>query len=160
MYNMLIILENYLLRKPMICTFQERKFLQKQLIDEIATFDYSFTRYKVNYSIAIAYTENKIDMEAMNAFLRKTDHLVVLNEYTCAVVFDHANDEDGIKAANHLLTYFQAFHFGETLYACVVTASNYSDQSKMVHDIFQLLDYAISENMNNLILDISQVISN
>lgn len=160
MYNMLIVIENFLLRKLMFCTFQERKILQKQLLDEINTFDYSFTRYKVNYSIAMAYTKDKIDMEAMNAFLRKTDRLVVLSEYVCAVVFDQANDKNGIKAANHLLTHFQAFHFGETLYACVVTASNYSDQSKMVHDIFNLLDYSVSKNMNNLVLDISQVISN
>lgn len=132
--------------------------LQKHLLDEIADFDYSFTRYNVNYSIALGYSEDKVDMEAMHTHLRQSDRLVLLNEYLCAVIFDQTNDEGGIKAANLLLTYFQTAYFGKSLYACVVTASNHSNPSKMVHDLFHLLDYSISKNMNNLVLDMSQVI--
>lgn len=142
----------------MIHTLHERKFLQKQILDEIADFDYSFTRYNVNYSIALGYTKDKVDMGALNTHLRRTDRLVVLNEHLCAAIFDHTNDKGGIKAANHLLTYFQSAYFGKSLYACVVTTSNHTNPSKLVHDLFHLLDYSISKNMNNLILDISQVI--
>ena len=143
----------------MLHTQKERKLLQIRLLEEITDLDYAFSRYQVNYSIALGYTVDKVDMEPLNTYLRKSDRLIVLNEHLCAVVFNHTDDEGGIKAANNLLTYFQTAYFGKSLYASVVTASNHNDPAQAVHALFDLIDYSVSKNMNNLILDISQVTS-
>jgi hypothetical protein len=143
----------------MLHTPKQRQLFQMRLLEEITDLNYAFTRYQINYSIAIGHTEEAIDMTPLSTYLRKSDRLVVLDEHLCAIIFNHTDDEGGIKAANNLLTYFQTSYFSKSLYACVVTASNHSDPSQAVHALFDLLNYAVSQNMNNLILDISQVTS-
>ncbi|HEX5670160.1 MAG TPA: hypothetical protein VFX66_01385, partial [Sulfuricurvum sp.] len=64
----------------------------------------------------------------------------------------------GIKAANNLLTHFQGSFISTPLYVSVVIASNYEADSKMIHELFDLLDNAVEHNMNNIILEQTQAI--
>lgn len=136
-----------------------RKDLQMALLHEAIDFEYRYRRYEINYSIAIGLTTEEIDMSALSSFIRSSDRFVVLTPNICAVILDSAGDQEGIKAANNLLTYFQNHFFGHTLYAAVSTASNHLDAAQLIHEAFDLLEYAISNNMNNLVVDSSQVIA-
>ncbi len=144
----------------MINVFKEkRQTLQAKLLHEATDYEYRFKRYHLNYSIAIGFTPESIDMTPLSAFIRASDRFVVLEPNICAIILDGTADEGGIKAANNLLTYFQNHFFGHSLFASVATASNFIDASHLVHEVFDLLEYAIANNMDNLLIDSSQVIN-
>lgn len=131
---------------------------QKQLLESVMEFRYRYERYNVSYSIAIGYSPDAIDLTSMSNFIRKTDKFVILNNNTCAIFLDSANDESGIKAANNLLTKFQGNAFDTPLYAAIVTASNYASTEVMIRELFYLIDFAIANNINQQVIDHSQII--
>lgn len=137
---------------------EQRSIMQEKLSQGIKDFAYRFKRYEINYSVAIGYSPDEIDFSRMSNYIRETDRFIILDHNTCAVILDSANDECGIKATNNLLTHFQGEFFSATLYACIVTASNYDTSALMTHELFYLLNYAIEHNMNNILVEYSQVI--
>lgn len=100
----------------------------------------------------------EIDLVPMSNFIRNTDKFIVLNDNTCAIILDNANDESGIKAANNLLTKFQGSAFDIPLYSAIVTASNYSSSETMIRELFHLIDFAIANNINQQVIDHTQII--
>ncbi|MCK9371794.1 MAG: hypothetical protein M0P91_01245 [Sulfuricurvum sp.] len=137
-----------------------RKEMYEKLAQKITDFDYRHTRYKVNYSIAVSYTPESLDMAPLISYIRKTDRYICLDETVHAVVFDCANAEQGIKAANNLLTYFQHANFSKSIYASIIIADDFTNTGQMIAKLFDLLDYAIQHNMDNLIVDSSQIVWN
>ncbi|MCK9371793.1 MAG: hypothetical protein M0P91_01240 [Sulfuricurvum sp.] len=143
----------------MITILQERRpHLQEQLVQKIAYFDYNFSRYHIHYTIAIAYiSEEEGNLNVLSKNLRKSDRLVMFQKNLCAVIFNSADETNGLKAANNLLTDVQALFFSKHLYMAVVTATNTKSSFQLVYDLFDLLQYAIGHNMNNLVLEASQI---
>lgn len=139
-------------------TSEQYSLMKEKLSQAVKDFGYRFKRYEINYSITIGYTSEDIDLTQMAGFIRETDRFIILNHNTCAVILDCSDEIRGIKAANNLLTHYQSVFFSIPLYLSIVTASNYETNSKMIHELFYLLDYAIKHNMNNILLDHSQVI--
>jgi len=137
---------------------EERSIMQEKLTQAIKDFSYRFKRYEINYSIAIGHSPEDIDLSSLSHYIRESDRFIVLDHNTCAVILDCTNDECGIKAANNLLTHFQGNFFSSLLYTGIVTASNYDTVALMTHDLFYLLDYAIFHNMNNILMESSQLI--
>jgi hypothetical protein len=137
---------------------EHRQHYQEQLVHEIVDFDYNFSRYKIDYSVVIAYvSEEDNDLTVFSKSMRKSDRLIILQKNLCAIVLYGADEENGIKAANNLLTDLQNLFLFKHLYMAVVAASNYNSTFQMVHDLFDLLDYELNHNMNNLLLEPSQV---
>ena len=139
-------------------THEQHSLMKEKLSQAIKDFAYRFKRYNINYSIAISHTSETIDLTKMSNFIRTTDRFIILNHNTYAIILDCSDELRGIKAANNLLTHYQGIFFSIPLYLSVVTASNYDTNTKMIHELFYLLDYAIKHNMNNILLDHSQVI--
>ena len=137
---------------------KERHAYHKQLLASAIEFSYRYERYKTDYSIAMGHSPAKIDLAPMSNFIRHTDRFIVLNDNTCAILLDCANDESGIKAANNLLTKFLGGAFEITLYSVIVTASNYSSSEIMIRELFYLMDFAIAHNTNQQVIDHSQII--
>lgn len=135
----------------------QRKALQEKLLEEIGDFDYRCTRYKVNYSIALACTKEPIDLTPLCIYIRKSDRYIPLGENIHAVVFDCTDSEKGIKAANKLLTYFQHTYFSKSAFSSIITASDCGNPVQTVSQLFDLLDYALRHNMDNHVIDKSQV---
>lgn len=134
-----------------------RKALQEKLLHKISEYDYRFIRYKANYSVAVFFTPEGIDLKPLGTYIRATDRFAPLDENFYVVVFDGANDDKGLKAANNLLTYFQHAHFGRSLFAGIVTADHSKNAPQMIAQLFDLLDYALRHNMDNHIVDDSQI---
>lgn len=137
---------------------EQRSIMQEKLTQGIKDFGYRFKRYGINYSIAIGHSPENIDLSQMSHYIRESDRFIILDRNTCAVILDCANDECGIKATNNLLTHFQGEFFSTPLYTAIVTASNYDTSALMTYELFYLLNYAIERNMNNILLDCSQVV--
>lgn len=139
-------------------TPEQRSLMKEKLSQAIKDFGYRYKRYEINYSIAIGHTSEDIDLSQMSGFIRETDRFIILDYNTCAIILDCSDEIRGIKAANNLLTHYQGLFFSKALYLTIVTANNYDTNHKMLHELFYLLDYAIKHNMNNILLDHSQVI--
>lgn len=135
----------------------ERKEFQDKLLEASGGYEYDFERYEVSYSIAIAYLSEPLDISDICSRIRKSDRHVPLNDHFHAVIFDFTNVEEGIKAANKLLTYFQVAHFGKSVYAAVVTSNGKQTPSQMITKLFDLLTYSVDHNLDNHVTDESQV---
>lgn len=138
---------------------QHRQNFQEQLIAEITEFHYRFIRYHTKYSIALAYiSEENGDLSLCSKHLRESDILIFFQKNFCAIIFDNTNEEHGIKAANNILSRVQDLFFAKHFYMTVITASDEYSEFQMVHDVFDLMTYALEHNMDNLVVDTSQVI--
>lgn len=141
-------------------THEHYSLMNDKLSQAVKDFSYRFKRYNVSYSIAVGHTTENVDLSLISGYIRETDRFITLNHNTYAVVFDCTDEITGIKAGNNLLARFQGSFFSTPLYTSIVTASSYETNAKMIHELFYLLDYAIEHNINNIILEHSQVIQN
>lgn len=139
--------------------YQNRQIYQNQLINVCEPFHYRFTRYQAEYSIALAYlSEENGDLQNCSENLRESDIVLFFQPNFCAILFDNTNEEQGIKAANNVLSRVQNHFFAKHFYIAVITSSSEQSEFQMVHDLFDLIAYALEHNMDNLVLDTSQVI--
>lgn len=145
----------------MITIFREkRSHYQQQLLEVLQSYHYRFTQYHIDYSIALAYiSEEDGDLSACGKHLRDSDAIIFFEKNFCAILFDNTNEEHGIKAANNILARVQSLFFSKHLYMAVITASVERSDFQMAHDLFDLIDYALDHRMDNLVVDLSQVIS-
>lgn len=140
---------------------EQRHIFQEQLQAEIKEYHYRFTRYHVNYAIVLLYiSEENCDLSICGKHLRETDKILFFQPNFCAILLDQTNEEQGIKAANIILSRIQNIFFTKHLYMAVIAASNDRSQFQMVHDLFDLISYALNHKMENLVLESSQVIQN
>lgn len=157
--NVIIIMFAKIYNQENFTMFPSNKLqlLIKVLIDETGEFQYRLERYNIDYSIAIGFIKGiDIDLNHFQTHIRKTDRFVVLSNNMYAVILECADEPCGIKAANNLLTKFQQQYFEFPLFASVVNGSNYSNVKDMLLSLFHLLEYGVTYNMDNQVLDISQ----
>ncbi|MDP3267381.1 MAG: hypothetical protein Q8M39_11200 [Sulfuricurvum sp.] len=146
----------------MIDTFNEhRKRFQEQLVIDTAGYHYRFIRHHMPYSIALVYVaEMGVNLDTFEKHLRESDKIIFLQTNLCAIIFDDANEEQGLKAAENLLSHVQNICFTKHLYMAVVTVNSDNNEFQIVHDLFDLISYALNHNMDNSVLESSQVIKN
>lgn len=138
--------------------YTSRKTLQSKLEWEIEDYEYRYTRYQVDYTISLICTPEPLDMAPLlSKYIRETDHSIILQDRLYAIIFDSANENKGTKAANKLLTYFQQLYFSQSIFASIVTASNFNNPPQMISKLFDLLDYALKHDMDNHLIDPSQI---
>jgi len=134
------------------------KSLHEKLLTEITSFEYRSKRYHVNYSIAIYTSDEEIKLDLFQENIRKSDQYIFMQKNLYVVIFDSTNEEQGGKAANNILVNFENLYFSKSLFFSIVSSSNYADGSAMVYSLFSLLHYALVNNMNNILIDDSQVV--
>jgi len=146
----------------MIDVFNEHRIrFQEHLISSTTDFHYRFVRYAMPYSLAVIYiSEADADPSIFKRHLRASDKLIVLQENMCAVIFDGTNEVQGLKAAENLLSHVQNICFKKHLYMAVVTVSTDTTEFQTVHDLFDLIAYALDHNMDNCVIENSQIIKN
>lgn len=146
----------------MIDVFKEnRKHLQEQLIIETAYNHYKCSRDAIPYSITLTYiSEEDFDFSSLTKYLRVDDKIILLQSNLCAIVFDGTTEEQGLKATENLLSHVQNICFTKHLYMAVVTVNSHDTEFQIVHDLFDLLSYAINHNMDNSVIERSQIIEN
>ncbi|WP_295056079.1 hypothetical protein [Sulfuricurvum sp.] len=136
-----------------------RQHYQEILLKTSKDYYYRFSRYHTNYSIVLAYiSEENGDLSACNQYLRGSDTVVYFQSNFCAIIFDNTNEEQGIKAANNILSRVQTRFFSKHFYMAVISANDELSEFQTIHDLFDLIAYALKHNMDNLVVDTSQVI--
>lgn len=138
---------------------QHRQMYQEELIKVCEPYHYRFIRYQSQYSIALAYIlEEDGDLSSCGKHLRESDIVIYFQSNFCAILFDNTTEEYGIKAANNVLARVQNLYFAKHFYMSVITVAEERSEFQMVHDLFDLMSYALEHNMDNLVVDTSQVI--
>lgn len=136
---------------------QYRKDVQQRLLNSIQDYEYRAKRYDIEYSVVLVYTVEPIDFSTISHHIRQTDVQIVCEQYLFAVILDCADTQKGIKAANNLFTYLQTVYFAHTIFASVETSQKNRSAEKMITDLIRLIDYAIEHNMNDSVIDSSQI---
>ncbi|WP_345993351.1 hypothetical protein [Sulfurimonas sp. HSL-1716] len=133
-----------------------REDIRKTIMNEITDYDYRYRRYNINYSVLIGFAE-ELDLTSFESYIRKSDRFIVIKPNLCAIVLDCTDEKGGIKAGNNLLTRFQNLFFSKKLFASVVTASAHKDAIHLVNELYHLLSFGITHNMDNILIDSSQL---
>ena len=137
---------------------KNRRKYHKNIKEAVEHYAYRGDRYNINFSIAIGVSDEDIDLSSFSEFTRKSDAFLILEKNICCIILDCTPPGGGMKAAGNMLTGFQQRFFGRSLYSSVVCYSDYQDINKMVNHLFDVLEFAIDHNMDNLVVDPSQVI--
>ncbi len=127
--------------------------------DRIEAFLYRSERYDLNFSLAIGYCSNDVDLSGFGQYIRSTDEFIILEKNICCIVLDCAPAGSGVKAATNMLSNFQHNYFGKTLYSSVVCSEDHNNSTQLINQLFDVLSYSISHNMDNMVVDPQQMLS-
>jgi hypothetical protein len=130
-----------------------RNKYHKIISDYISDFTYRGNRYNEDYSVAIMLCDADINLGDFLHHTRQTDKFIVLERNFCCVVLDSSPSVVGIKAASNIQTEFQNKNFGKELFTCVVTFKDYDDEYKMINSLFDILEYTLSYEIDNIVVD-------
>lgn len=137
---------------------ENRSKYQKIIVDKIDDYFYKRTRYDQHFSLAVVLSSPDIDISVFNEHNRQTDMFIVLEKNLCCEIFDGTTEESGIKAASNLLTSFESHFYTKRIVISIVYSKDYNTSSQMVHRLFDILDYAYSHKLENMVVDNSLVI--
>lgn len=136
----------------------KRRVYHKNIRESLEHYAYRGDRYNIDFSVAIGLSDEDIDLTPFGSYTRKTDAFLILEKNICCVVLDCTPPGGGMKAAENMLVGFQQRFFSRSLYSSVVWYHEYRDVSKMVHHLFDVLEYSLSNNMDNMVVDPTQII--
>jgi hypothetical protein len=137
---------------------ENRSKYQTVIVNRIDDYFYKRKRYHQHFSLAIGLFDPDLDLSALDEHSRQTDIFIELEKNLYCEVFDGTTAGSGIKAASNLLTIFENNYYGKRVYASIVFSNDYDTSSQMVHRLFDILEYAYSHNMPNMIVDNSVMI--
>ena len=128
------------------------------IVNRIDDYFYKRKRYDQHFSLAIGLSDPNVDISVYAEHNRQTDMFITLEKNLCCEVFDGTSAESGIKAADILLTDFESHFYAKRIFASIVFSKDYDTSSPMVNRLFDILEYAYSHNMENMIVDNSLLI--
>ncbi len=128
------------------------------IIDALVDYSYRMKRYDLNYSVAVGYSEPGANLAEFIKMKRQTDTFIVLEDNLCCIIFDGANSDSAIKAASNMQTSFQHKYFNIKLFVSIVTGQDYYNDTVMVHSLFDVLEYSLLNNMDNIVMDSHQLL--
>lgn len=132
---------------------RNRRKYQKSILEAIGYEAYECGRYKVNLSLAVLDSDSTVHLEEFAQTLRDTDTVIVLDEHTYCLIFPFTDTAQGVKAASNLLSKFEMKNFSAKIYLGVVNIENCEMPEREIGKLFDILEYAISNGMNNIPLN-------
>jgi hypothetical protein len=129
--------------------------LFETLLDAITEYKYRNTRYDVEFSLVAVYCENTFakDIERLQKKLRQTDRLVYLNEHLCCAILDGISAELCAKAAENINYHLLEINDNNKYYLSAADSQNYNPKYKnMIRTLFDRLEYAIENNLDNIVI--------
>ncbi|MCW8896133.1 hypothetical protein [Sulfurimonas sp.] len=130
----------------------------KLIMDNLEEYSYREKRYGVEYSLTLWLSDNNVNFKDFIDHKRKTDMFIELEKNLCCIILDSTTSQNAIKATSNLQTAFQNKNFGKKLYTSVVFSEDYENNENMIKDLFYVLEYSISNNMDNIVIDKSQML--
>ena len=137
---------------------ENRQLYHSIVVNKIDDYFYKRKRYDQHFSLALALSYPDTDIKAFNEHHRQTDKFIVLEKNLCCEIFDGTTAESGIKALSILLTSFENHFYTKQIFTSIVFSKDYDTSSQMVNRLFDILEYAYSHRMENVVVDNSLMI--
>jgi len=98
-------------------------------------------------------------MERLKKKLRKTDKLIFLNNDLCCAALDGISAEKCAKAAENVNHYLLELNARNKYYLSAADSQKYNPKyNNMVQTLFDRLEYAIENNLDNIVIHQDYVI--
>jgi len=131
-----------------------RDNFEAKILDAIGESIYQCERYDVRFSLALGATySDKVDMTEFKNYTRETDRAILFDKHFVCIIFNFVDADKGIKAASNLLSKFEMQFFAQKVYLGVVNIEECSSAEKQVKQLFDIVEDAISNGMNNIPLN-------
>jgi len=125
----------------------------KRISELSSEYFYRYTRYKINFSMALYYSETEIDTTIFDNAMRESDKVLQLHKNLICMIFDITSQGDGLKASENLLSMYINKYLNQTLYASFVTTEDFATQSNMDSHLISLLNFAIEKGLSGRVTD-------
>ncbi|MDA7817770.1 hypothetical protein N9A28_06235 [Sulfurimonas sp.] len=132
------------------------KYKQK-IMDGVTDFAYRRKRYAIDYSVVMGLTRSDIDIEKFIFSKRQTDIVIALEKNLYCVVFDATPLKYAIHAISNLKVRFKKEHSDASIFISAVNSKDYYNEDEMSDSIFEILDYAIYNDMEGLVTDFHEM---
>lgn len=134
---------------------KNRREYQKTILESIGFEVYECERYNINISISLAIvdTQSSVYLEEFTKTLRGTDKFITLDDHIYCVLFPFTDTAQGVKAVSNLLNEFEMRNFSEKIYLGVVNLEDCQIPEREIGRLFDILEYAIENGMNNIPLN-------
>ncbi len=137
----------------MLTNLQENHKLYKQnIMDAINDYIYREERYKVNFSLTIIYSKSPLDEHALELEknLRKTDTLMRVDENILCIIFDAAQAESYVKAAENLYKKLKSIDYHQRYFIATTFSADFdANYLDMLNHLFDRLHYTLEHNCYN-----------
>lgn len=135
------------LTKQIVENYQRYK---QRILDNIESYNYRKRRYDVDFTVALFISSDEIEADFVQKNIRNSDKLVTLDNNFIAVIFDFADEEQGLKAAENLLALMEPKFFSNEIYISVVNSHEQLDNEEHLHRAFDLLVENINSGYNDV----------
>jgi len=136
---------------------EKRKIYLDKIISNLNEYSYRSKRYNFEFSLALGLADEKINLEKFAEMKRMTDTYIHLENNLYCIILDGTSADTAIKATSNLQTMFQRQYFNVKLFISVVSSSEYNSEYVMVNSLFDIIEYAINNNMDNQVMDRGQI---
>lgn len=129
--------------------------LFETILNEISEYIYRNSRYDVKFSLVAVYCEEicSDDIDILEEKLRKTDKIIRLNDHLLCIILDGISAELCAKAAENVNYHLLEMHANRKYYLSAADSQNYNPTYKnMVRTLFDRLEYAIENNLDNIVI--------
>ena len=135
-----------------------RQKCHTMILDEISDYLFRKKRYELDFALTLAISDSNESTGDFSNHIRQTDKYIVLDKGSLGcIVFDGVSTDNAIKAATNLQTIFENRNFGKSHFISMVSSSDFGNEDayKMINSLFDLLEYAISNNNSHKVIDLS-----
>lgn len=134
-----------------------RKNYLETIVEGLKDYSYRNKRYQVDFAVGIGLCEKSVDFSEFVKNKRKTDELILLEDNMCCAIFDCAPAESAIMASSNMLVEFKNRNPDKHIYTSVVSSKDYDGDRIMINSLFDILEYAVENNMPDVVMDKQQI---
>jgi hypothetical protein len=128
---------------------------KEQILKELDAFIYRYERYGQEFSALLVYAENtQIDIEVCHNSVRKSDRVFVLSENLILVAFDMASEATALKAAQNFQYNFMQHDVRQELFLALAPIDQADTAIDIASRLLIILDYALNENIPDIIVEL------
>lgn len=138
--------------KEQLKEYQEKHL--DEILKEMVEYHFRFRRYNSIFTAVLFYSEGSMKYERIREVIRTTDRSLRFEENLFLIIFGETGTEGGIIAAEKVLP--KLLHKpDQKIYVSAVESTTDKEGTLLVHQLFNILDFAIEHHHDNEVLDSS-----
>jgi hypothetical protein len=143
------------MQKILSCLKDRKHEFTTRINQEVKNYIYRDTRYNIPFSISLFYCNETIDgvKEKFEQTLRKTDKLIVLNEYIWCVILDNIEESFHVRATENTCIRLLNFNTHKKIFSATVNSQEFdNDHLKMENSLFERVQYGLKNNVDEIVI--------